>query len=221
LGQNKWGIGVPGGFFLEEKHLYRNLMGTPVPSSTGVFEILGLSDFSMVKPEVLEWKRTYGTAVHKASEYLAYKRLDWDTVDPAIVAPVSGIEQFFLSINYVPLAAEEIKVHILNGMQFGMRLDHRGTCTYHGVERPVVIDIKTGSKYSPTWEWQVGSYVAGSPKLNSGTYLGLVLQVGKDGDVEPFWVDVIKRQREFVVLLASANLIVNEGLKKIKGCEED
>ena len=66
--------------------------------------------------------------------------------------------------------------------------------------------MKTGSKYSPTWPWQIGGYSAGVPKVEGSGYVGAALQVDKDGQVKPFWVDVVKARQEFTLLLATANL---------------
>jgi hypothetical protein len=57
--------------------------------------------------------------------------------------------------------------------------------------------------------------------VEGASYVGAALQVNKDGDVKPFWVDVLKAKQEFTLLLATANLVVNAGLKKFKNQEED
>ena len=62
-----WGEKIEGGWYDDTRHLYRNDKGIVVPSTTGVFDILGCNDFSMINPDVMEWKRVYGGAVHKAS----------------------------------------------------------------------------------------------------------------------------------------------------------
>ena len=112
----KYGVKIPGGYFDETRHLYRDERGTPVLSSTQVFDVLGMIDLSRVKPEVLEWKREYGNAVHAASHYLASRDLDWDTLDDAIVPAVTGIEEFLQKVKFEPEAAEERRVHSLFGM---------------------------------------------------------------------------------------------------------
>ena len=52
-------------------------------------------------------------------------------------------------------------------------------------------------------------------------YVGCALQIGKDGDVNPVWVDTLKAKQEFTILLAAANLAVNAKLAKFKNMEEE
>ena len=40
-----FGVEIPGGYFDEKRHIYRNAKGTIVPSTTQVFSILGCNDF--------------------------------------------------------------------------------------------------------------------------------------------------------------------------------
>ena len=219
MGSESYGEKIDGGWYDDAKHLYRNDKGSVVPSTTGVFDILGCNDFSMIKPEVMEWKRVYGGGVHKGIEFLVFKKLDWDTCDEVIIPALTGIESWLKAVQYEPVAAEEKRIITLNGMQFGGTLDHRGTLLYQGKRRDAIIDVKTGSKFSKSWEWQLGGYIGGAPK---GAYVGVDLQVDIDGKVTPHWVpDTLKAQREFCYLLAAANLLLNAGMRKIKGVEED
>jgi hypothetical protein len=204
-------IAIEGGTFSEEKHLYKDETGLIVPSATQVFDILAMNDFSKVKEEDMEWKRGFGNAVHKGVELVVFDQLDWSTCSEEIIPAITGIESFLGELRYKPEKAEERKIVTLNGMKYGMTLDHRGTCWYHNVERKIVVDVKTGTKFSPTWRWQGGGYV---PSL---TYLLLIAQVSKDGKVTPHWVEPIKAQREFGILLAAAMLKLNAGLAQIKG----
>lgn len=208
-----WGIEIPGGFFEESAHLYRNESGVIVPSTTQVFETLGMNDFSRVNPEDLEWKRGYGNAVHKGFELLVQEKLDWDSCPEETIPAITGLEQFFAGLSYEWEAVEEKKVVTVNGMQYGMTLDHRGSINYHGKRRKLVADVKTGSKASPTWKWQGGGYV---PAVST---LLLIAQVSKSGKVTPHWVEAIRAQREFVILLAACNLKLNAGLGQIRRAE--
>jgi hypothetical protein len=216
-----WGIEIPGGWFDQERHLYRDEQGFPVTSTTGVFDALGMVDFSGIDPERVKWKQGYGLATHRASEFVVYDSLDWDSCDPVIVPAVTGIEQYLKAIQYEPEAVEEKKIVTVNGMKYGMTLDHRGTCMYHGTRRSIVIDLKTCSKSSPTWNWQGGAYVKGSGKAKAGSWLCLILQVNLVGKTTPHWIEPIRAAREFEILLAAANLKINAGLAKIKNVEEE
>jgi hypothetical protein len=211
-----FGVEIPGGFFKEEGHQYRNAKGVIVPSNTQVFEINGLSDFSMVNPDDLEWKRVYGSAVHDATLYSVQGDLDWDTLDSAIQAPVQGIKQRLDEMEFEVEAAEEVCIANVAGMECGMRLDLRGMITHLGKRRKAVIDLKTGSKFSKTWEWQVGGYIYPQTKVPMG-WMGIVLQVAPTGKVTPHYLkDVEAAKREFHVLLAAAILKLNYGFAQLR-----
>lgn len=215
-GELGWGTKIEGGWFQEEGHVYRCDNGIERPSSTQVFGILGMVDFGNVKEDVLEFKRQYGTAIHVGMEHLANGELDWDTVDPRIIDPLTGIETFFKRNEFEVEACEEVRIVTHCGMLYGMRLDLRGTIMYQGQRRHVIADLKTGVKWSKTWDWQLGSYIIPQPKVEKG-WLGVIFQVHPDGRVIPHYVqDVQKAQREFQVLLASAIIKVNEGFAKIQ-----
>jgi hypothetical protein len=221
MGSELWGQPIDGGFYSDSNHCYRDGDGRVIPSVTGIFDCLGLSDFSNIDPSVLEWKRGFGSAVHRGIELLVYNKLDWDTCPDEIISAVVGVESWLREVKYEPISSEEKKILTINGMRVGGTLDHRGSLLYKGLRRPCILDIKTGSKYSSTWPWQVGAYSAGAPKVEGAGYVGAALQVNKDGQVKPFWVDVLKARQEFTLLLATANLVVNAGLKKFKNQEED
>lgn len=211
----EWGVQIDGGWFHEGRHRYRCLEGHIRPSATQVFEILGCSDFSGIKPSVLEWKRNYGQAVHLAGQLLAQGDLNWESVDDVIIPAVTGIEGWLQKYEFVCEGAEETKIRTLCGMQYGTRLDLRGTLKFHGKRRHAIVDYKTGSKKSKTWDWQLGSYYVDQPKVEGG-WIGVVVQVDMEGIVEPYWVlDLEKEKREFQVLLGGANLKLNNGMAKL------
>ncbi len=221
MGSEAWGEKIESGWYDDAKHIYRGEDGAIKPSVTGVFDALGLSDFSMINPETLEWKRGFGSAVHRGVELLVFGKLDWDSCPDEIIPAIVGVESWLKAVQYEPIAAEEKKIITLNGMQIGGTLDHRGTLLYKGKRRPCILDLKTGSRASKTWTWQVGGYSAGAPKLHGDVYVGCALQVGKDGDTNPIWVDTLKAKQEFIILLAAANLAANAGLVKFKNTEEE
>jgi len=207
-----WGEQIDGGFFSQADHRYRCTQGIIRPSATQVFEILGCSDFSGIAPAVMEWKRNYGQAVHLAGQFLAVGDLDWDSVDEAVVPAVTGIEQWLKKYEFECEGTEETKIRSLCGMQYGTRLDLRGTLLYHDKRRHCIVDYKTGSKRSKTWDWQLGSYYVDQPKVDGG-WIGVVAQVDMDGKVTPHWVlDLEKEKREFQALLVAAILKLNNGM---------
>jgi hypothetical protein len=214
VANGEWGLEIPGGFFDDRKHLYRNPQGIIVPSTTQVFSILGCNDFDGVPADVLEWKRNYGIAVHRAIEFLVAGDLDWDSLDEAIVPAVTGLEQKLKGLQFKYEAAEEIRIHSLFGMYYGLTVDLRGTIVHQGKTRNAVIDLKSGVKFSPTWRWQIGGYTAAQGKIDGG-WMGVILQFDKEGVVHPHYIDLIPAQREFQILLAAANLKLNAGLGKL------
>lgn len=208
-----WGVEIEGGFFNEEHHIYRNIKGVIVPSPTQVNEIQGLSDFSMVSPEDLIWKRTYGLAVHKALEYLACGTLEWYLVDEAIYLPVKGLDQRLKDMKFEVEGVEERRIVSIHGMEYGMTSDLRGTIEFQNKRRAAIIDLKTGSKFAKYWEWQVGGYIYPQPK---GT-LGIILQVDPKGKVTPHYIkDPEAAKREFHVLLAASIVKLNNGYAQLK-----
>lgn len=214
MGRESWGVPIEGGFFDEIRHLYRKPDGCIVPSTTQVFDVLGLNDFSKIDEKVLLWKREYGLALHKGFELLTLGSLDWDTVDDRLIEPLTGIECFLKGLEYTSLSAEEKRIHTVCGMSYGLTTDGTGEITYHGRRRHVILDLKSGSKFSPCWKWQNGGYALAQPTVDGG-WLGLVIQVDPEGKVVPFWIDLLSAKREFQLLLATCNLVLNNGLAKI------
>jgi hypothetical protein len=208
------GLEIPGGYFDEERHVYRNSKGTIVPSTTQVFSILGMNDFDDVPKDVLQWKQSYGIAVHKAIEFLVAGDLDWDSLDDAIIPAVTGLEQKLKMLQFKYEAAEEIKIHNLFGMEYGLTVDLKGTIFHQGKTRNAVIDLKSGVKFSPTWRWQLGGYTVAQEKVDGG-WMGVVLQFDKEGTVHPHYVDLIPAKREFQLLLSAAILKINNGMAKL------
>lgn len=212
MGREQWGVKIQGGWFDEAKHIYRNESGIIVPSTTQVFAILGLSDFNGIPQDVLEWKRNYGIAVHRAIEFLVAGDLDWDSLDEAIIPAISGLEQFLKRVEYEHEAAEERRVHSLFGMEYGLTIDLKGSIIHQGKRRKTVIDLKSGIKFSPSWGWQLGGYTVAQDK---GAWVGLIAQFNKSGKVMPHYIDLAPAQREYQILLSAAILKLNNGFAKI------
>lgn len=210
-----YGQRIEGGWFLGgDHHIYRDEQGIIVPSTTQIFDILGCSDFSDARPEDVAWKRSYGNETHRAVESLVRKELDWDALDDEITPAVEGVSEFLHRVEFEYQSAEEQKIRVLCGMKFGTTLDLRGTLIYHGKRRHAILDGKTGAKFSKTWEWQLGSYFTGQEKVPGG-WIGVALQVGRDGTCKAHYViDLVKARNEFQVLLAAANLKLNNGMVK-------
>jgi len=207
----KWGRKIDGGWLDEEQHIYRCDRGIIRPSTTQVFDLLGMVDLGNASKEVLDFKSQYGISLHRGVQLLAAEDLDWDSVDDRLIAPLTGIEQFLKDVEFVIEAAEEARVITYAGMTYGMTLDLRGSMTYQGKRRKAIADVKTGIKFSPTWTWQLGGYILPYPVYS----LGVIFQIRPDGKVIPHYVaDIEKAKREFQILLAAAILKINAQLDK-------
>lgn len=123
--------------FEAETHTY-TLGGRPVPSVTQVLDEQ-LADWSMVPPDVLEAARVFGTHVHEAVKLEVRKRLDWQSLDPAIAPYIEGLRNFMRKGDFVPLASE---------IQMGHGLfRYAGTLDLYGPVCGVssLIDVKSGA----------------------------------------------------------------------------
>ena len=79
--------------FVPETHEYF-LGDRRLISVTEAMDAVGLTDFSRIKPDVLEHARQRGTAVHTACHFLDEGDLDWATVSPEVEPYVRAWERF-------------------------------------------------------------------------------------------------------------------------------
>jgi hypothetical protein len=201
-----WGEKIDGGWFNEKGHVYRCDEGIVRPSTTQTFSILGIDVTKGIPQADLDWKRDYGIACHKAVEYMVQGDLDWEGLDEKIVPAVTGIEAFLKEREFRLITAEKKMIGNLHGMKYGLQIDLLGWIKHGGVERKAIIDLKSGVKFSPTWNWQVGGYIASQPPEG---LLGVIAQFDKGGRVKSHYVDAVRAQREFQILLAAAILKLN------------
>ncbi|MDZ4346140.1 MAG: hypothetical protein U1E51_27320 [Candidatus Binatia bacterium] len=138
--------------FLSETHQYF-LGDVEVDHVTGVLEELGLSDYSHVPYQQLEWAKKRGTAVHLACQYYDEGDLDESTLHPEVLprleawkrfrsdsgfqADPGGIERQVFSENH-GLAGKIDRVGILDG--------------------PSIVDIKTSAMLMKHWGLQLAAY---------------------------------------------------------------
>ena len=79
--------------FDKDAHSYR-LNGKSVPSVTQLLESNGISDFSMVKPDILDRAINYGHAIHEMTQWDDEDRLDESTVDEKLQEPLRLWREF-------------------------------------------------------------------------------------------------------------------------------
>ena len=139
--------------FDEATHTYR-YNGNLVSGVTSVLENVGLSDFSMVPPDLLAQAQAFGTEVHKACE-LTDNGLDIpDSISSATVLFVCYYIQFLNDFD-VELIEVETKVFCKKYMYAGT-LD-RVAILRKKSNDPIIFDIKTGGK-SMSHQIQTAAY---------------------------------------------------------------
>lgn len=137
--------------FIEDGHKYL-LDGQEIPSVTQILS--GLSDFSMIAPDVMERKKQLGLAVHAAINLEFNDDLDESSVDPQCLPYVDAFRKFQAEKNFVVTLAEK-PVHSLK-YKFAGRLDLYGVMN----GKMAQIDIKTVAAMSPATALQTAAYSA-------------------------------------------------------------
>lgn len=130
-------------------HVY-TLNGNVLPSVTGI--IKPLFDFSMIKPEVLEYKRALGTAVHLATELYDADDLDEDSLDEAVIPYLNAWKKFKVEMKVEIITSEQPIYHVCRG--YAGMLDRTATVN----KRPFIIDIKCTAALSPATGIQLAGY---------------------------------------------------------------
>jgi hypothetical protein len=122
-------IAIDGGFYNEESHGYYDPKGKFVPSATQILQLVGLSDYSMVPPEVLENKRRIGSEVHDLCASIdKYGDIDPSWVSEECFPYVKAYQCFRHDHNFEPeveLVEKPIIVSV-HGMLYGVTPDAPG-----------------------------------------------------------------------------------------------
>lgn len=124
--------------FDEATHTY-TASGVVVPSVTQI--LAPLNDLSFIKPEVLQYKRDLGTAVHKATELYDMGELDESTVSPLVQPYLDGWIRLRAELPFEILGMEERVFHPA----------HRYAGTYDRLVqldgKRCIFDLKTGGMF--------------------------------------------------------------------------
>lgn len=124
------------------------------PRVTRVLEAVGLRpNLAMVAPDVLEAARHRGTAVHEASEALAYGYLDESLIPPDAAPYVSALRKFYAESRFEAIAAEVTVAH--PAWRFRGHVDLVGWL--NGIR--ILLDVKTGDATAA--DVQVAAYFDG------------------------------------------------------------
>ena len=121
---------IAGGFYDELSHAYYGPDGKWIPSATQILTLCGLSDYSMIKPEVLENKRRIGKEVHlHCAEFDKHGFLDPSWISDDAKPYVDAYLLFREQRRFVPDAAkvEVPMIAEVHGMKFGVTPDAPGT----------------------------------------------------------------------------------------------
>ena len=135
--------------FDPDYHIY-TLNGNTLPSVTGI--IKPLFDFSMINPEVLEYKRQLGTAVHLATELFDDNDLDESTLDEAVIPYLEAWKKFKVEMNVEIIASERPLYNVVH--RYAGMIDREALVN----KRPFLIDIKCTAALSPATGIQLSGY---------------------------------------------------------------
>ncbi|KAI3591622.1 hypothetical protein D9X30_3447 [Cupriavidus sp. U2] len=134
--------------FDEATHTYTE-NGVRVPSVTQI--LAPLNDLSFIKPDVLQFKRDLGTAVHKATELYDLGELDESTVSPLVQPYLDGWIRLRAELPFEILGMEERVFHPA----------HRYAGTYDRLVmldgKRCIFDLKTGAMF-PSYGPQTAAY---------------------------------------------------------------
>lgn len=136
--------------FIPETHTY-TLDGVPVPSVTQLLKPIG-TDFSMIRPDVLENKRQLGTVVHEACEYDDDGDLHEESL-PAVVVPYVTAWRRFRSDTGATILANELQL-VHEALRFAGTIDRMAEIDG---ER-WLLDIKTSAEPVPSYGVQLAGY---------------------------------------------------------------
>lgn len=149
---------VSGFRFDEKTHTYSR-GGIIVPGCTRILDHAGLSNYDMVRADILERRCALGKAVHSACHFLDEKDLDWTTVIDAARGYVESWAILCEDIRFVPRMIEHQCVAEVDGMPYGMRIDREGLIN----DEEAVVEIKITRQVHSSHGIQLAGYALGLP----------------------------------------------------------
>ena len=134
--------------FVDEKHQYF-LDEKPIPSVT---QILGLANlYEFVNAKLMDRASKFGTAVHKATELYDLGRLDYDSLDAALMP---YLEAWIKFLNDTGFKIECIEEKIYSQFGYAGTLDRIGYLN----GKLTLLDIKTTTSIMKTNALQLAAY---------------------------------------------------------------
>lgn len=161
------------------------LHGRPVPSVTQINKAMGLSsDFSQVRPDVLERKRTIGQAVHAASHYFDEGDLVVRSVAPGVQPYLDAWRRFRDERRFQPVLLETIVASTTH--HYIGRFDRLGIVDDRQDQWVrILADLKIGDPDDAGAQWQTAGYEVAlrecCPDLAPYTLLRWSIQLRPDG----------------------------------------
>jgi hypothetical protein len=181
-------------FFEEDGHVYKTAAGVVRPSITQMMSMVGIYDFSMVKPDVLENARRRGTNVHKwCEEFDVHGFVDETWIADDEMGYFQAWLKFRKEWNPVITKVENRMLRPIAGVLVGGTPDVEG---FIGAN-PFVIERKACSAKHPGWAIQTAlqeMLITGKPRVGhigrmsvqlkpNGNYTAIPYEDSSDGDV--------------------------------------
>jgi hypothetical protein len=135
--------------FDEKTHVYR-WNGQRVPNVTTIISATGMSNFDMVDAELLRRAGEFGTAVHQSCEYSDRGTLG--DVDDAVLPYLEAWRLFVMT--YGATVIENEKLMFSEKYGFAGTIDRVLSIG----KAETLVDIKTATVISPTWDIQTAAY---------------------------------------------------------------
>lgn len=120
---------IDGGFYDAETHGYYGPDGKFVPSATQILTLIGLSDFSMVRPEVIQAKREIGLEAHDLCATIdMHGDIDPSWISERTLPYVTAYQLFRREKHFVPHPewVEKPMIACVHGMRYGVTPDAFG-----------------------------------------------------------------------------------------------
>jgi hypothetical protein len=129
--------------FESDTHKYF-LDGKPIPHPTGILAGLGITDLSMVRSELLEWKANFGVSAHEVTSKWDQGTLDVTTLNPLLLKRLEWWIKFKDDFGIEPIVIEYCSYS--SKYKFGFTIDRVARITKGKYKDKIaIIDIKTGS----------------------------------------------------------------------------
>lgn len=174
-------IQIEGGTFQRNGHLYHDEQGNWVPSLTQVFRLQGLTDYSMIAPDVLRKAQERGTAVHDlVAAHELHGEIDESWLTDETRPRFEAYLKFRAENDFTPDPnwVEKGMIITLFGMKVAMTPDAFGKM--RGID--TVVEYKCVSSPQPSWPFQTAAQEMGIYKTTrAGRAQRVAVQLKSNG----------------------------------------